>query len=301
MKFKPVDAVKKRNAAIFKRELGYDLDYNSPKTFNEKLNWLKFNYRDPMMTTCSGKDTVRSYIRQVLGGSCQEFLVGLVGQGVYSSAAEINFNELPDQFVLKLNNGSGKNLIVSDKSKINIDDTRALLDKWLHPSSNHYYNFYEWGYKNVKPRIVCEEYLGDWGSVRDYKFFCFNGEPGFVYVSNEYDSRKEQIDMKYLTLDWESKDYVRKSYKPSKFKIPRPDALDLMIDTSKKLSAKFPFVRVDFFDIGGVPKIAELTFYPSAGYGGFESIEHDRQIGDMLKLPNQKRPARLYEMGYFND
>ena len=290
---------KKHNADMFSMALGYDLRYDRPQTFNEKLNWLKFNYRDPLMTMCSGKDTVREYVSNTLGVKVNRYLTKLVGKGPYSSVNDIDFDTLPKSFALKLNNGSGTNIICSDKTNLNIKQTKEQLEEWLMPEYNHYYNFYEWGYKNVKPKIVCEEYLGDWGSIRDYKVFCFNGEPRFFYVSDEFDSSKKIIDMDYLTLDWQPTGYVRKSYKPPEKPFNRPVSLDEMIVIAKKLAKPFPFVRVDFFEIDSTPKVAELTFYPAAGYGAFEKVEHDLEIGKMLRLPKPMNSARLLEIGYF--
>lgn len=300
MKLRTVNSIKRHNSMMFKSALGYDLNYDNPRTFNEKLNWLKFNYRDPLMSECSGKDTVRSFICRTLGeDDSVNYLTKFEGGGVYSHSSEIDFDSLPSQFVLKLNNGSGQNIICTDKSKLSIKDTIDTLDKWLSPEFNHYYNFYEWGYKNTTSTIVCEEFLGDWGSVRDYKFFCFNGEPRFVYVSNEFDSEKKHIDMDYLNLDWSPTGYVRKSYKPPASPFDKPRHLDLMIDLSRRLSGPFPFVRVDFFEVDDILKIAELTFYPAAGYGAFEDISQDREIGDMLFLPNKLRAARLISLGEY--
>lgn len=286
---------KKHNAEIFKASVGYDLDYNSPKTFNEKLNWLKFNYRDPLITVCSGKDTVREYVVDVLGeeeGS--KYLVNLVGEGIYDSVNDIDFTKLPDKFVLKVNNGSGKNIICNSKCDLIIEDVMNKLTEWTRPEANHYYNFYEWGYKNVQTRIVCEEFLGNWGEVRDYKFFCFNGEPRFVYVSDEFDSNKENIDMDYLNLDWSKTGFIRKSYKPPVRPFKKPESLMQMINIAKKLSNKFPFVRVDFFDVNNSPKVVEMTFYPAAGYGAFENKENDIEMGSMLYLPKKLNHAKMF-------
>lgn len=282
---------------MFKNSLGYELNYINPKSFNEKLNWLKFNYRDPLIMQCSGKDTVRDYVYGVLGKKAKKYLVELEAKGVYNSVDEINFANLPDSFALKVSNGSGKNIICPNKSKLDIPCSINKLKEWTKPESNHYYNFYEWGYKNVTTRIICEKFLGEWGKVRDYKFFCFNGKPKFIYVSNEHDPNKEHIDMDHLTLDWKSTGYIREKYKPPTKPFEKPNSLNEMIELSKKLSKPFPFVRVDFFNVKECPKIAEMTFYPAAGYGAFENRDHDYEIGRMLKLSSKKNPARIFDIG----
>ena len=287
---------KKLNAEIFESIMGYKLDYNNPLSFNQKLNWLKFYWHDPLITRCSAKDTMRDYVREVLGNGADKYLTKLVGESIYFKAEHIDFDALPDRFALKANNGSGTNIVCSEKSSLNIEETKKILSQWLHPKNNYFYHKFEWGYKDIKPAIVCEEYLGDWGTVRDYKIFCFNGEPQFIYVSNEFDSHKKHIDMDYLTLDWGSTGYTRKSYKPPKEPFEKPVSLDEMIAVAKKLAKPFPFVRVDFFEINNVPKVAEMTFYPSGGTGAFENIEHDYEIGEMLKLPKSKNKTSIFDI-----
>lgn len=291
-----VEAQKRRNAAIFESTMGEVLDYDNPQSFNQKLNWLKFYWRDPLITRCSAKDTVREYVLEVLGSGAKKYLTNLVGEEVYFRVDDINFEALPDKFVLKANNGSGTNIVCPNKSKLDIQQAKHKLSEWMAPANNYFYHKYEWGYKNIKPAIVCEEFLGNYGEVRDYKLFCFNGEPKFVYVSNEFDDHKKHIDMDYLTLEWKPTGYIRKSYKPPKTPFPRPDSLDVMVDLSKKLARPFPFVRVDFFEVEGVPKVVEMTFYPSGGTGAFENIEHDYEIGDMLRLPKPKNKASVLDL-----
>lgn len=293
--YRLVCAQKKRNAEIFESAMGYKLSYKNPRSFNEKLNWLKFYYRDPLMTQCSGKDTVRDYVRDVLGDESAKYLTKLVGKGVYRSVDEIDFNDLPNQFALKLNSGSGTNIVCSNKDSLNEVDAKARMASWLQLGNNYYNHKFEWGYKDVEPAIVCEEFLGDMGTIRDYKIFCFNGEPRFIYVSNEYDEFKQHITMDYLTLDWKKTSYVRKKYKPPEQAFEKPPFLNEIISVARKLSEPFPFVRVDFVGVDGQPKVIEMTFYPSGGTGSFEDVAHDYEIGDMLIMPRPKNPAYLIE------
>lgn len=296
MKFDLIYRQKKKNAELFKLNTGYEMDYHNPKTFNEKLNWIKFNYRDPLMTKCSGKDSVREYVRTVLGEGADRYLIPLSGGGVYDTLSDTDYDSLPEKFVLKLNNGSGKNIVCGSKSHANKQDILKEVSDWLKPGSNHYFSFFEWGYKNVKPKIVCEEYLGDIGTIRDYKFFCFNGVPRFIYVSQEYDSAKSKIDMEYVDLNWNRLNYKRKSYNPPVKSFEEPNSLQDMIKVAEALSRPFPFVRVDFFEVDDEPKVVELTFYPGAGYGAFESIDTDLHIGSMLRLPKPMRKARFIDI-----
>lgn len=298
MRLVSVRSQKKRNAQIFESAMGMRLDYDKPRSFNEKLNWIKFYWRDPLVTKCSAKDTVRGYIREVLGNDSDRYLTSLEGEGVYFNPQHINFEDLPDSFVLKANNGSGTNIICPDKSKLDKEKALRIMVEWMKPGSSHYYHKFEWGYKNIKPAIICEEFLGDMGTVRDYKVFCFNGQPRFIYVSNELDEHKKHIEMDYLTLDWRKTGYVRKKYKPPKNKFPKPVFLNEIVELSRLLCRPFPFVRVDFIEHKNKPKIIEMTFYPAGGTGAFEDIRHDYDIGDMLKLPKPKNPARFFEIIY---
>ena len=136
----------------FKEALGYELNLENPKTYNEKLQWLKLYYHNPLMTKCADKYLAREYIKEKIG---EEYLVPLIG--VWDKVEDIDFNSLPKQFVLKVNWGSGQNIIVKDKSKLNIEETKNKLNGWLKPFSNHYYYSYEWQYKDIEPKIICEK------------------------------------------------------------------------------------------------------------------------------------------------
>jgi len=277
-------------AAQFESQLGYALDLDHPETFNEKLQWLKLNYRDPLMTRCTDKIGVRDYVADTAG---REYLTEMLA--VFDSAADIDFEALPSRFVLKTTNGSGTNIFCPDKDELDITQARAQLASWLRPSASQYNLGYEWGYKNVVPRSLCEEYLGDAGTIKDYKFFCFAGEPRLIYVSTEHGS-KADIDMDFMDVEWRRLPYRRTSYAWHDAVPEHPKHLDVMVDLARRLAQPFPFVRVDLYEIDSRVLFSELTFYPANGTGAFENLEHDREIGAMLPLPRKRHAARPMEL-----
>lgn len=246
----------------------------APKTLSEKIhaikisNWLedKGEYVD--------KYRVREYIENKIGN---EYLIRL--HGVYKNINEINFDNLPKSFVLKLNNGSGYNLIVKDKDKIDIEETKALLTSWL--DSNFYKKTREKQYKNVNQLIICEEYLeDDSGELRDYKFFCFNGEAKFVQVDTGRFSSHIQ---NFYDKEWNKLDFT---YVCEKNKIidKKPKLYEEMISMAEKLSKEFPFVRVDFYYVNNKIYFGELTFTPNNGMQNISPKEKDLEIASWIDI-----------------
>src|SRR5699024_8410056 len=164
----------------FRAKMRRKIDFSNVRTYNEKLQWLKINDRNPIYTKMVDKYEVREYIANHIG---EEYLIPLIG--VYDSFEEINFNELPNQFVLKCTHDSGGLVICKDKSKLDIEAARKKINDSL--KRNYYYLFREWPYKNVKPRVICEKYMVDEfeKELKDYKFFCFNGKPKALFVASD--------------------------------------------------------------------------------------------------------------------
>lgn len=260
----------------FERMCGYKLNLDNPQTFNEKIQWLKLYYRNPLMTKCADKVGVREYIKEKIG---EEYLVPIVG--IYNSPDEIDFDTLPNKFVMKVNWGSGQNIIVTDKSKLDIKEAKEKLSNWMKPENNHYYDFFEWCYKDIEPKIIIEQFLEQiGGDLYDYKLYSFNREVQFMLiVSNRFNNKHYDFyDKNYNKLDftWTSK--------PSPNGIQKNYNIDKMISLAKKLSNDFLFVRVDFFDTGEKLYIGELTFYPGNGTDSFEPSEWDYKFGNMINL-----------------
>ena len=252
------------------------LNLNNSKTFNEKLQWLKLYDRNPLYTNLVDKYEVRKYIAQTIG---EEYLIPLIG--VWDKFDDIDFSTLPNQFVLKCTHDSGGLVICKNKSKLDIEVARKKINKCLR--RNYYYSGREWPYKDVKPRIVCEKYMVDESGVelKDYKFFCFDGEPKALFVATDrgIDTRFDYFDMDFNHLPF------MQHYKNGVKKITKPKGFDKMVELAKKLSGSIPHVRVDFYDINGKVYFGELTFYHFSGFEKFEPEEYDEIFGKWIKLP----------------
>ena len=263
----------------YRLTMGRKLDLNNPETFNQKLQWLKLYDRKPEYTQMVDKYEVRKYIKEIIG---EEYLIPLLG--VYDSFEEIDFDNLPDEFVLKPNHTSGDVFICRDKSKIDYKKLRNEVNKWL--KREYFWLHREWPYKNVKPRILCEKYLVDESGKEliDYKFMCFNGEVKCLFVGlNRYTPGGLNVD--FYDMDWKPMPFER-HYKRSGKLIPKPKNLGRMVEFAKKLSKNIPFVRVDFYEVDGHLYFGELTFYPGAGFEEFTPEKYDYVLGSWLELPS---------------
>lgn len=262
----------------FKWATGYKLNLDNPKSFNEKIQWLKLNYKNPLLTKCADKYAVREYVKEKIG---EEYLIPLLG--VWDSPDDIDFDALPNQFVLKVNWGSGQNIIVKDKSKLNIEEAKEKLRNWMKPECNHYWMGLEWCYKDIQPKIICEKYIEQiGGAVYDYKFFCYNGNPLNMYIA------VDSYDYSIMCINYYDKDYnllpFFKHYPNTEMPIKKPVFWDKMLELSRVLSQELPFVRVDFYDTGHQIYFGEMTFYPGCGVDKFEPVEWDYKFGDMIDL-----------------
>ncbi|MCE5194174.1 MAG: hypothetical protein LLF28_01770 [Nitrospiraceae bacterium] len=266
---------------LFLKNVGYFPDIDSPKSLNEKIQWLKLYYQDDLITKCSDKYIVREYVKQTIG---EEFLVRLLG--VYDDSDDVDFDKLPDKFVLKANNSSGSNIFCENKSIFDIYDAKEKMKSWLNPRASHYYYLYEWCYKNIKPRIICEEFIEDKedGDLKDYKIMCFNGQVKIISVCYE---RAVSLGVDYFDLEWNQLPFKRFNKNIPK-KIKKPENLDLMIEIAEKLSKPFPFVRVDLYHVNNKIFFGELTFHPGSGVVPFDPVDWDYKLGSMLVLPDKK-------------
>lgn len=256
------------------------LDLKKPQTFNEKLQWLKLYDRNPEYTKMVDKYEAKKYVANIIG---EEYIIPTLG--VYDKFEDINFATLPNQFVIKCTHDSGGLIICKDKTKLNIKEARKKINKSL--KRNYFYTGREWPYKNVKPRIIAEQYMVDESGteLKDYKFFCFNGEPKLLFVAKDrpYATKFNYYDMDFKKLPF------KQHYKNFNDYIEKPKGFEKMIELSRKLSKDIPHVRVDFYDINGKVYFGELTFYHLSGFEKFEPEEWDRKLGDMLELPKEKK------------
>lgn len=262
----------------FKRHAGYKLNLNDPKTFNEKLQWLKLNWFDENARLCADKYEVRKYIKEK---GLEHILNDLYF--VYEKVEDINIDELPNEFVMKVTHGCGQNLVCKDKSKIDWNKEKKKFKKWLKIS--HYYDSLEWVYKDIKPRIIVERLIKtqDGKPPKDYKIFCFNGEPKCLFVASDRGKYTTKFD--FYDCEW-NKLKVKNYYPNSEQDIKRPKELEKMLEYSRVLSKDFPHVRIDFYLEENKIIFGESTFFHFSGSQPFEPIEFDYTLGEYLELPN---------------
>lgn len=249
-----------------------------PTTYNEKLNWLKLHDRNPLYTKIVDKYEVKEYIAEKIG---EEYIIPTLG--VWDHFDDIDFDKLPDQFVLKCTHDSEGLVICKDKSKLDLKAAKEKIEAAL--KLNFYYIGREWPYKNVKPRIIAEQYMEDHvdGELRDYKFFCFDGEPKAMFVASDRAINETKFD--YFDLEYNHLDI--KQHYPNAGEVRKPVTFEKMIELSKVLSKCMPHVRVDFYEVDGKLYFGELTFYHFSGFMPFQPAKWDRIFGDWIKLPRE--------------
>ncbi len=270
---------------LARQRYGRELNIANPKTYSEKLQWLKLFYRDERMPICSDKSRVREYLKE-----CGLEYLGNEILGVYDDARKIDFGKLPDRFAAKANHGSGWNLICKDKAQLDQKGCVKLMNQWL--KLNLYVFGREWNYKDIRPRIVIEKFL-EHEPLNDYKFMCFNGEPLYMQLNNDYDG-KHYVDF-YDLKTWEHIPITYQSYRHSDRLLERPAQFEKMMELARKLSAPFPFVRVDFYNFDNTVLLGELTFFPSGGLLPLVPMEkgYDEIFGEKLKLPEPNHNLEL--------
>ncbi|MBR2922911.1 MAG: glycosyl transferase [Alphaproteobacteria bacterium] len=264
----------------FKETAEYELNLDKPQTFNEKLQWLKLFNEDPNITIAAGKDTAKEYVKKVIG---EEYVVPNIA--IYSSVDEIDFDKLPNEFVLKVNWGSGQNIIVRDKKTANIKEIKEKLNHWMQPTSNHYFFSFEFSYKNIIPKIVCEPYIGELkDNLTCYKVFNFGSKPYLIQAV--FDDKTSYETINYYDLNWNKLD-LRQNFPNNLKTMPAPKNLKKMLELAEKLAEPFPyFVRTDFYEIGDKILFSEFTFFSDNGMAAFHPKNWDQKLGDLIKLPN---------------
>ena len=265
---------------LFLFEMHYWPDLKHPKTFNEKLQWLKLHNRKPEFTTMVDKYAVKKYVADRIG---EQYIIPTLG--VWDSFDQIDFDSLPNQFVLKTTHGGGGLAVVICKDKKTFDKRRAkrILEKSL--NSDIYMKYREWPYKDVPKRIIAEKYMVDESGteLKDYKFFCFNGEPKYMLLVSGRQGGKKRFD--YFDLNWNHLP-VHDVGCPGAERLPaKPDNFEEMIFIAKKLSKGMTHVRVDLYNINCKIFFGELTFFDGSGLSVYDPREWDYKFGQFLKLP----------------
>lgn len=266
---------------MFKFSFGRELNLENPQTFNEKLQWLKLYDRKPIYTTMVDKYEAKKYVADIIG---EEYVIPTYG--VWDKFGDIDFDTLPDQFVLKCTHDSGGLAICRDKSKFDIKKAGKKINKSL--KRNYYWANREWPYKDVKPRIIVEKYMVDESGyeLKDYKFFCFNGEMKLLFVAKDRGLETEETKFDFFDEDFNHLPFTNghPNSKPPYFK---PDNFEKMKELAEKLSKNIPQLRVDFYNINGQIYFGELTFYHWSGLMPFNPPEWDLKLGEMIKLPEK--------------
>lgn len=277
----------------FRASMGRKLNINNPQTFNEKLQWMKLYNRNPDYTRMVDKYEVKKYVSNIIG---EEYVIPTLG--IWDSFDEIDFNSLPDSFVLKCTHDSGGLVICKNKSNLDLNVARKKISESL--SRNYYYHGREWPYKNVKPRIIAEKYMTDMNGtccnndndfgrnvceeLKDYKFYCFNGIVKLVMLnSDRFSTEPTKADyfdknFKHLDLKW--------GYENAKTLPEKPEQFERMCAIAEKLSKNIPHVRVDMYLSENKIYFGELTFYDGSGFDKIEPIEWDYRIGEWVDLKN---------------
>ena len=272
----------------YKKNLGEELNIENPTKFNEKIQWLKLYDSTEEKARLADKLACRKWVSEKIGA---QYLIPLMGG--YRSFDEINFDMLPDSFVLKTNHGSSTNIIVKDKKSLNYKEAKMKMNRWL--SSNYGFNQgFELHYGMIPPRIICEKYMGE--NLNDYKFFCFDGKPEFVWVDvGRYSNHCRNT----YDLEWNELPFIIDRFK--RVAVEKPKNLELMIELATRLSKEFAFVRVDFYEIDGKVYFGEMTFTSSSGRDKFYPAKYDLICGEKIKLPSKKKiPIDLIRRNWKN-
>jgi len=252
------------------------LNLNNPITFNEKIQWLKLYDSTPIKTILSDKYLVRNWVKEKIG---EQYLIPLLG--VYENFEDINFNKLPNQFVIKCNHGSGYNILVKDKNKLNVGIIRAKIKKWM---KQNYSNLgKELNYRDIQPKIIIEKYMDDnSGDLRDYKINCFNGKPEFLWMdADRHSNHKRNL----YDLNWKQLPYKLNSHYETFPSPEKPKYLKKLIKLASILSKGFSYVRVDFYIVNEKIYFGEMTFYTEGGIAEITPRNFEKRLSSLIKIP----------------
>ncbi len=266
----------------YRRLMHKKLNFNEPKTYNEKLQWLKIHDKKPVYTQMVDKYEAKGYVASIIG---EQYIIP--AYGVWDTFDEIDFRKLPDKFVLKCTHDSGGLVICRDKAKLDIEKARKKIDTCLR--RNFYWDGREWPYKNVKPRVLAEQYMEDAETheLRDYKFFCFDGEPRALFIATERQNPNEETKFDFFDMDYNHLD-IRNGHDNAAIPPQKPLLFEEMKELARKLSKGMPHLRVDFYEVNGQIYFGELTLSHWSGMMPFEPEKWDEIFGSWLTLPDRR-------------
>ena len=269
------EGFKEEDSKFFEERLHYRMDWENPTTYNQILNWEKFNIHDEYRTRLVDKVLAKEWITEKLGA---QYVTRTYG--CWDDPTKIDFNVLPERFVLKANNGSGRNIIVEDKEKLDRNETRRKLKYWL--QSNFYYDGFEEQYRNIKPMILAEEYLDGVGTISyDYQIYCFHGEPEYIRCIKE--SHRPNCVAAFYDKEWNIQPF-NYGYPLDIFPVPRPAGFESVLEMTRMLSKGFKHVRVDWYQLpNGKYMFSEITISPWAGLMPFEPKKYDEIFGKLIR------------------
>lgn len=264
---------------IFRLKMGYRLNLDNPQTFSEKLQWLKLHNRKAEQTLMVDKYEAKRYVADIVG---EEYIIPTIG--VWDRVEDIDFDALPEQFVLKCTHDSGGVVICKDKSQLDIAAAKALLRRGL--KRNYYWRNREWPYKNIRPRIIAEQYMEDESGyeLKDYKWFCFDGEPKALFVATDRGVKGEETKFDFFDAEFNHLPFTN-GHPNATREIAKPKGFEQMKQLAARLSQGQMHLRVDFYDINGQIYFGELTFYHWSGTMPFEPREWDYRFGSWINLP----------------
>lgn len=264
---------------LYRANMGEPLNLERPVGFNEKLQWLKINNRDSKYSLMADKHSVKQYVTSLIGS---KYVIKELG--VWDDFSDINFSELPDRFVLKCTHNSGFIAVCRDKRNFDKKSAEKLLSHGM--KLNYYWWGREWAYKNIKPRILAEEYVEshDFKELRDYKFFCFDGEPKVMFIATNRFNKEGELKFDFFDMDFNCLE-IQQGHPTSEHPPEKPAQFALMKELAQTLSSGIPHVRVDFYEADGRVYFGEFTFYHFGGLVPFVPERWDKIFGSWIKLP----------------
>lgn len=280
----PPEKYKEELIKIYGLRTGEKLHLGNPRTFNEKIQWLKLYDTTPLKTRLADKYLVREWVKEKIG---EQYLIPLLG--VWDNFNDICVEDLPERFVLKANHGCGCNIVVKNKMEVNWKEVKEKFDYWM--SLNYaFLAGFEMQYLNIQPRIIAEQYMENTGGgLTDYKIYCFQGQPLYIQTMRDRKPGKHIAKIGIYNIEWELQPFILNNVQDEKV-MDKPVCLEEMLQVAKILSEGFAFVRVDLYVLdNGEIKFGEMTFTPASGFGRWSPPAADRIMGEKICLPQKDR------------